>query len=238
MKSGVARSVVATAALVSLALTSTSPPTMASTHDGKPKVLLHVRPVTTKNVCQAAYLGSCQEAVTQGSINEFYDVYLLVARGTQPGLAGVQLGIDYQGGFKFEGGERPIDIFSFGLCAQLGFQTPTPPWPSPGGGIMMVWGDYGDGGCVMDDVNVGGYFYMAAYEPAFLRVIPRPVDQVLKVSNCSSVEITLNELADAGYAWFSDTGLTGCNPCNEPCMGVAVEPTTWSRIKAQVVGGR
>ena len=70
---------------------------------------------------------------------------------------------------------------------------------------MMVWSGYDDDeGCVTDDVNVGGYFYMAAYEPAFMRVIPRPVDQVLKVSNCSQVEITLNGTSTVAYTYLDD----------------------------------
>ena len=41
-----------------------APAARATTHDGKPKVLLHARSVAAKNICSSGYLGTCQEAVT------------------------------------------------------------------------------------------------------------------------------------------------------------------------------
>ncbi|TPW16698.1 MAG: hypothetical protein FD129_658 [bacterium] len=184
---------------------------VASTIDGQPKILLHVRPITVKNPCQGASLARCQDAVTGGMINVPYHVFVLAALGDSILHAG-------------EGG------------ATLEFTQPNPVWPSPGGGTIITWDAVNN--CQTGEVAVAGYFYMTAYDPATMRIIPRPVDQISKVASCGSFETILSYYNDLGCAYFAQGGIQGCNPCIWPCFVDPVEPTTWSRIKANVTGGR
>jgi len=219
------------ASLILLTTLAGPPAARATTHDNKPKVLLHARSVVAKNICSSGQLYTCQEAVTEGTLNTYYNVFVLVDRGNLPNIGGVQFGIDYAGGFNLAGGLKPISVFSWELCGELNFLNPVPAWPAPGSGALIVFEGY-YGGCPDYEVNVAGYFYMGAYEPATLSITARPNDQVLMVATCGDVEVVLEAPDDAGYVSFSDTGTPGCNPCNAPCAIVAVEFSTWSRIKA------
>jgi hypothetical protein len=205
-------------------------PARAGTHDGNAKILLHARSVVAKNICASGEIATCQEAVTQGALNTYYNVFVLVARGNLPHIAGLQFGIDYPGGVNINGGETPITVFSWTLCAWIELVSPSPLWPAPGGGTIILWDD--DDPCRTGEMHVAGYFYMGAYETSYMRIIPRPIDQALKVSRCDNTEVILDAPDDAGYAAFSDTGALGCNPCDASCFVVAVEPSSWSRIKA------
>ena len=214
---------------------------VASTIDGQPKILLHVRPITVKNPCQGASLARCQDAVTGGMINVPYHVFVLAALGDSilhagEGVAGMQFGIEYSGSFDPVGSGSQIDVFSWTLCATLEFTQPNPVWPSPGGGTIITWDAVNN--CQTGEVAVAGYFYMTAYDPATMRIIPRPVDQISKVASCGSFETILSYYNDLGCAYFAQGGIQGCNPCIWPCFVDPVEPTTWSRIKANVTGGR
>lgn len=218
------------AALLLIAPWLLAPSAHATTHDGKAKILLHVRSVTTKNICTSGELGTCQGAVTEGALDTFYNVFVLVAKGNLPHIRSLQFGIDYQGGVDIDGGTTPISVFSWALCAWIELVSVTPVWPASGGGTLLMW-DHDDP-CRTGEMHTAGYFYMAAYEPAFMRIIPRPIDQTLKVARCDNSDVILSAPDDAGYVTFSDTGAPGCNPCNAPCAVVAVQPSTWSRIKA------
>jgi hypothetical protein len=210
-------------------------PAIATTHDGKPKILLHAQPVVAKNKCASGYIANCQEAVTQGNLNTYYNVFVVGARGNLPDLNGLQFGLDYQGGVDMAGGLTPISVFSWTLCGHIELVSPTPAWPAPGCGTILILDNYQEA-CNTNEVAVGGYFYMAAYEPATMRITERPVDHVLKVARCNSTEVIMSDPDDAGIVSFSDSALPGCNPCNAPCTVVAVAPATWSRIKATAVG--
>jgi hypothetical protein len=201
----------------------------------KPKVLLHVKAVTSKNQCVATGVTTCDQAVSVGTLNTNYHVQVLVAEwdslNTQDtGIAGVQFGLDYMGGFNSSGDPNlAIDIFGWTLCATLEFASPSPAWPNPGSGNLITWDAVN--ACQRNNTATAGYFYLSAYMPATLKLIPRPADQVAKVADCGSAEIVL-PTTDLGMAAFSAGGVTpGCNPCSMPCGMVAVQPTTWSSIK-------
>src|SRR5688572_19768374 len=84
---------------IALLLTVLSTTPEAAPFDGKPKILLHVQGIAASKVdaCTVVTLSDCQDAVTEGDLvsgsSNFYFVYLLVARGSLPGLNGFQLGI-------------------------------------------------------------------------------------------------------------------------------------------------
>ena len=201
-----------------------------------PKILLHVKAVTTKNQCTPTGVTTCDQAVNVGMLNTFYHVQVLVAESDSlnqedTGIAGVQFGLDYMGGFDPSGNPSlALDIFGWNLCATLEFAQPSPTWPGPGGGNLITWDAVTT--CQRGAVATAGYFYLTAYMPATLKLIPRPVDGAAKVADCGSMEIPLQP-PDLGWASFS-AGATvpGCNPCVMPCGMVPVEQSTWSSIKA------
>ncbi|HEX7878921.1 MAG TPA: hypothetical protein VF720_05895 [Candidatus Eisenbacteria bacterium] len=210
------------------------PDARASTNDGKPKITLHVGGATVKNPCVHARLSDCMDAVTEGGLDIPYYAYLLVARGTQPSIAGAQFGIYYTGTYEPNGVGQGVNVFGWTLCATLEFASPSPAWPSPGSGTLLTWDSVTD--CQTGDVAVGGYFYLTAYDPGIMFVGARPVDSVVKVATCEPFEYEILPGIDTGSAYFSsDLSAPGCNACMKSCID-PVEPATWSGIKAG--GGR
>jgi len=207
------------------------PPPWASS---EPKLLLHVGAVTSKNPCTAVSLPDCRSAVTHGALSTaagpFHFVYLLATRGPLSSLQGLQAGISYdedQPGSEAD--QAGIDVFGWTLCASLQFPTEgAHAWPQPGSGNLITWAQ-----CEVGNLSVAGYFYVGAYSPALMRLTPRPNDGRAKVANCSSAETELT-VGDLGSVEFSTSAtLRDCNPCLRICEfgPVAVQPTTWSRIK-------
>ncbi|HEX7878920.1 MAG TPA: hypothetical protein VF720_05890 [Candidatus Eisenbacteria bacterium] len=212
-------------------------PLSAARAANNPMILLHV--VAANKVCGQAQLANCTAAISQGSLNTPYHVFVVVAPSDSmlqsgAGIAGLQFGLDYSGGFDPSGNPvLPIDIFSWTLCATLEFITPTPQWPGPGGGNLITWDSVTN--CQLGNLAVAGYFYLTAYSPATLRLTPRPVDQRAKVATCGAVELDTWNYYGLGIAAFSaGSTVPGCNPCIYPCGIDPVESTTWSRIKSQV----
>ena len=223
--------IVATLVVGSVALSAV--PARAVPFDNKPKILLHVKAVTTKGGCNWGNLTDCTQAVTRGPVGNasgpFNYVYLLVATGpyrssglggNNLGVAGTQCGLDFDG--TAGGG---IDIFSWTLCATLEFVSTG--WPEDGGGNLMTWDNTNR--CQKDEVAIAGYFYCGAYSTDTFKLIARPVDSAAKIADCQSQEVVLDPAGDLGFAKFSAAGDTdGCNPCLARCDGVPVQPTTWS----------
>lgn len=187
----------------------------AISNDGRPKILLHVRPVTSKNRCSQGALPDCRSATTEGGIanpgtGPFQFVYVLAARGAGPPLAGLQFGIDFQG----------LDIFGWQQCASL--EAPSMgahSWPRSGSGNTIIWDaiDF----CQSGDASVAGYFYVGAYSPDSLRVTVRPDEGQATIVNCSSEE-TIIYGPDLGIVVFSNTATSGCNPCDHDCPDFGV----------------
>lgn len=206
-------------------------PTSAAVNPNKPKILLHVKMVTTKAPCSLPItLGdNCANTVPKGDLYPLmsYHMQLIVDRGDSismdDGFAGVQFGIQYPEG---AGG---IGVFGWTLCATLEFVSPTPAWPASGGGNLITWNAVTS--CQRTRLGCAGFFYMGAYGPSTFRVTNRPVDNIAKVADCGSVETIVPEGA-LGFAAFSSGAVTeGCNPCLVDCAPVAVAPTTWSKVK-------
>ncbi len=158
-------------------------PAGAVPFDNKPKILLHVTAPAVKNQCNLGVLADCGTAETRGGLYSAtgpHFVYLLVARGNLPDIAGLQCGITYQGGLASGAGDGiGLDIYSWNLCSTFEFQSGN--WPAPGSGNLMTWSV---GNCRTAETGVVGYFYVGAYGPDTLRVTPRPVDGAAKVAIC------------------------------------------------------
>jgi len=199
---------------------------------GDPRLMLHVTTPVTKNQCANGQLADCHDAVTRGNLasvgggGPFYFVYLMVIQFGE--IAGVQCGIDYdQGRVAGDANHEAIDVLSWNLCAQIEFQSPTPSWPKPRSGNLMTWqNDH----CQSGATAVAGYFYVAAYSPDILQIIPRPVDALAKTANCESEEHIINPTFLGTARFSNDPNLKGFNPCGVG-SSVNIQPSTWSRIK-------
>jgi hypothetical protein len=203
-----------------------------------PRILLHVAGVTAKNACAAGSLVDCADAVVEGGLSTaagpFQYVYLLAGDDYEPQVAGFECGIQYEDGDPgADANGTGLDVFSWTLCADN--QVPSGglnAWPKPGGGILLTWNE---SNCQTDPVAVGGYFYLAAYDPDILRVVPRDESSSAGVAVCGGGSLAVPE-PGLGFAAFSNGGLlSGCNPCLDPCAGTSGVPVlqkTWGAIKA------
>lgn len=232
------------AALVLGSIAGFAAPAHAVPWDNKPKLLLHLKALTTKNACTWGNVTDCQaDVVTSGTVGNaggpFYYMYVLVANGAfrstalggnDLGIAGLQLGIDYAADGS------GLQVFGWTLCASLQFTlSGADAWPNPHSGNLITWNaEPGPGSlCQKGEVSIAGYIYCAAYGPDKVSLIPRPVDGLAKVADCNSAEYVL-EPAELGFAKFSVAGTdVGCNPCrqSDECAIVPTERATWSSIK-------
>ena len=209
----------------------------------KPKVLLHIKAVTTKTPCAVptTLAGLCANADMTGDLNQTYHMQVIVDLGDsvagviendpQNGLAGVQFGIRYPGSFDPVGNGSMINVFGWTLCGTLEFAMPNPVWPSPEGGNLITWDAVNL--CQRNRLSCAGFFYMTAYSAGTFMLIPRPADNVAKFADCASVEtlLTPGELGAAQFSAGGGADMLACNPCLMICGGVPVRPTTWSSIK-------
>lgn len=199
------------------------------------KILLHILPTTSRNVCARPGVDPpCTSIVTSGNVlPDVYFVYLLVADGdATEGISGLQCGIEYNPTIG-----AGVDVFGFTLCATLLFYSTG--WPESGGGALITWDESlhcqrsepaGPGTGV---VATAGYFYVGAYGPDDLKIIPRPRDGIAQVANCDRVEdvlvsATVNPArSPLGFVSFGGgAGYAPCGPGDTPNS-----TTTWSRLK-------
>lgn len=203
----------------------------ATPWDNKPKIMLHLRPVTSKNACNWGNLADCTTASVSGWTHTPYYCYLLGVRGNLTDIAGLQCGIEYTNGAVPADG-LGIDIFSWTLCATLDFPTGGPAaWLLTGGGNLITW-DYTER-CQSGETAVAGYFYLTAYDPSLMSVRERPVDHAAKLADCSAVEHNI-WYEDRGWITFSDPPYMdnwACNPCAGSCFFDPVQVITWGGIK-------
>lgn len=176
------------------------------------RILLHLASATTKNACMT--LPACADMVTGGDLfPATWFAYVLVADADRvAGIAGLQFGIEYDGALN-----SGVDILAWTLCATLDFHFSN--WPGDGTGNLIAWDSsnlcqrtepegFGTG-----VVANAGYFYMAAYSPDDLRIVPRQVDARAKVADCAAVEYIV-PVSSLGFARFSAGGSDpGFNPC-------------------------
>lgn len=189
------------------------------------RLALHLTTVTSKNTCARTEAApACGGVLTRGDLYPTtYYGYLLVMKGNaSDGLGGLQCGIQYDGA-----PQSGVDIFEWHNCATLEFSATG--WPGSGGSNLLTWDTLrrcqrgepaGPGSGV---TATAGYFYLAAYSPDLLQIIPRPVDGKAKVASCNSEETLIegpglhHDPSFLGSARFSSgAGGAGYNPCDAP----------------------
>jgi hypothetical protein len=216
---------------------------LAAPFDNQPKLMLHIKGVTTKNACTAGEVADCQATpVVQadlGGTSTFYFIYLAAVRGNLENLAGLQCGISYQSDQAGQATDGVgVDIFGWTLCATLEFVQPagingSNAWPQPNSGNLITWDALVR--CQTGEIAVAGYFYAGAYSADRMSVKKRQADNAAKVADCKSSEAPPLGDEDLGFVQFSAGAITlGCNPCVMNCGGVPVEETTWSGIKTLI----
>jgi hypothetical protein len=211
---------------ISNVASTTTPAASPSNSDAT--FFLHLTPPVGGNRCGNGALTDCRDAVTAGDLLPArYFAYLMV--GGFDEIQGMQLGITYDDGQASGRNDHDkLDIASWTLCATLEFSSPSPAWPAPQSGNLITWDAVN--ACQRGPTAVAGFFYLSAYGPDELRLIPRPVDGLAKVADCGSAETPLFP-EDLGSARFSaGAAQRGNNPCSGGSP-VAIRPTSWSRIK-------
>jgi hypothetical protein len=219
-----------------LALPFLAAPSGAS--NSQAKIVLHLTSPTTKNQCfDAPSLPTCDELVTGGQLYPAaYFAYVLVADADRnKGLAGLQFGIEYDGALH-----SGVDILGWTLCATLNFSYPG--WPADGTGNLVTWDRINvcqrtePGGFGTGVVANAGYFYVAAYSPDELQIVPRQVDGLAKVADCEAFEYIIPASA-LGLASFSDGGTApGFNPCGSTPLPLACSISGAGNVPRQSVG--
>jgi hypothetical protein len=229
------KAIVAAAVLVLGVVAGGATTALAAVNPNQPKILLHAKGVTTKNACSPVTTTCAGVDATADLYPALYHVHLLVAKGdSMQDIAGLQLGLQYDGSSNGATDGIGIDIFGWTLCATLEFQQPAGgganAWPNPTSGNLITWDALVR--CQNTEITSAGYFYMGAYGPDELRIIKRPADNAAKVADCSSAEAPpLTENALGFLAFSAGEAVAGCNPCLVDCAPVPVQKTTWSGIK-------
>jgi hypothetical protein len=184
-----------------------------------PAIFLHVQSAAvSKNTCGALNISDCYQAVTRADLAQpdagpYYFVYLLAyTESPINALSGLQCGLfyqDQQAGGMLDG--VGLDIYSWHLCAPLEFPSPSPnSWPQPGSGNLIAWPSFA---CPPGPLVVAGYFYVGAYSPDILAVIPRPADSKAALASCASQEYTIPTFQLGRVAFSAGATEQGCNGC-------------------------
>lgn len=215
--------------LASLALGLLAPRAGRAAGVTEPRLLIHLAVASTKNASCVPPLADCAtgavvvEGLTYNVVTEFFYYAYILAAGYDPtsGLNEARFTVDYA-----RQTNEGVDIFSWHTCASASLGPAD--WYSVGSGNQIRWDD-----CPRTGVAVAGYFYMTAYTAGRIGVVPPPAEGPATLTSCGGqpVEIPVEHLGFAGFG-----GQTGCNPCLEKCVFVAVQPTTWGSIKARFAG--
>lgn len=210
----------------------------------EPALVLHIGEVTTPGEACSSVPTSSSEVVTKARASSDgtarYFVYLLgapevpvydIESNDFPGMAGIQVGIDYDRGNPQK---RGLEVLQWTRCSDLEFAGDD--WPASGSGNTITWiSEFCD-----ENLITAGYFYVSAYSPSAMVLSPFPPTGLVKTATCAAAESNVQTpLALSRVGWVSMGGGTfgsdsdGCNPLVEPCdeKPVPVIPTTWGQIK-------
>ncbi len=163
--------------LLALALLLVPPAAWAGPNPNA-KIILHAVPQSNRNTCTRGRVALPDSIVTEAGLYPLkYTVYALVADGTPgAGVVGCQFGIAFNDTLK-----KGVDVLDWQECSLLNW--PSVGWPDESGtGNMLTWNQSTD--CDTSGFRVAGYFYVTAYSPDRLSIIPRPADGVAAVSSC------------------------------------------------------
>lgn len=142
------------------------------------KLILHAVPQSNRNTCLKGRVESPDSVVTAVGLYPLkYTVYALIVDGTPgKGIVGCQFGIAFNDTLK-----RGVDVIDWQECSLLNW--PSVGFPDESGtGNLMTWNQ--DTDCDTTGMRVAGYFYVTAYSPDRLKLIPRPADGIAAVSCC------------------------------------------------------
>jgi hypothetical protein len=176
------------------------------------KMILHIVPVVKKTPvgCGNPLPKEPTAVRTAGAVDpQGYYAYVLVTDyDVRRGLAGVQFGISYDDSANYG-----VDILSWQSCAL--YEWPMDGWPASETGDLLTWNQAED--CQEKVPLPVGFFYVIAYSPDRLKLIPRPVDGLSRVAVCG-IEAGMNgtDLLDSLFpenlGWVDFGGGKGYNP--------------------------
>ena len=194
-------------------------------------------------ICSRIEPPSCsdEDLLLSGELYTGYYAFLCVFNGNaQVGVAGLQCAIEFD-----DAPRSGVDIQGWTACAN-GLDIPQDGWGDVSGdGNTITW-NIKAGGCQRVEPGgigtgvtaVAGYFYLTAYSPDLLKVVPyRGTDSgatpAIKVADCgdeiSSGRESVVDEDHAGSVGFSDDGsVTG----SLPCVHRITEETTWGAVKS------
>lgn len=176
------------------------------------KLILHIVPAVKKTPvgCGNALPKEPTGIVTAGNVDpQGYYVYVLVTGyDVRRGLSGVQFGISYDDSLK-----SGVDVLSWQSCAL--YEWPMDSWPDADTGNLLTWNQAED--CQEKMPLPVGFFYVVAYSPDRLKIIPRPVDGLTRVAVCgieSGMKETdlVDDLVPENLGWIDFGGGKGYNP--------------------------
>lgn len=187
----------------------------------EPRMLLHLVSTTSKAPDCAVPVAACADVrtfgiISAGSEQYYYGYILITGFDRERGLELARLAVDFD---RTTG--SGVDTFGWTLCASR--QADGSDWYNGFSGNTLYWDD-----CPKTEFAVGGYFYMAAYDPSRMALIP-PAGEDARIQNCGGAEVIVPPTR-LGIASF--TGDDGCNPCSEECNYVPVERSSWGGLKA------
>ncbi len=176
------------------------------------KLVLHLVPVKKRpkqlGICDRHGVEKPSDVVTKGELDQRYLAYVLITDfDTEVGITGAQFGVSYNGAEK-EG----VDIVYWQNCTL--YEWPMDDWPGPETGNLLTWNQNDD--CQTAEPLVVGMFYLTAYSPDRLKIIPRPVDDMARLAACGVNSINsaekLDTLKPENLGWVDFGGGEGYNP--------------------------
>jgi hypothetical protein len=177
------------------------------------KIFLHLVPVSNQRglTCFSHIPKDSTSVVVAGGLYpQNYIAYVLVSDfSAQRGVAGVQFGVSYD-----DSVESGVDILSWQSCALLEWAMDA--WPAANTGNLLTWNQAED--CQEKWPLPVGYFYLTAYSPDRLKIIPRPVDNLARIAVCGltnamqSEKDLVDNATEANMGWVDFGGGKGYNP--------------------------
>lgn len=210
-RSSVARRLIV-AALLSPGLASA--PALAGPHAAA-SLALHLEPAGTADPCfESRAIPGCGALVIQtpALVAPYYVHVLIEHADAIVGMGGAGFGIWHSPG---------VDMLSWNLCADA--QTPVAGWPASGGGNRITWtaadcqhGDASYGSPATHGLAHLGWFYLAAYMPAQVAIIPHPITHEAELLDCAGGSDDLAGRGPSALGMAGFGGAAGYDPCPEP----------------------
>lgn len=176
------------------------------------KMILHIVPAVKKTPvgCNNVLPKEATAVVTAGNVDPqgYYAYVLITDYDVRRGLAGAQFGISYD-----DSANSGVDVLSWQSCAL--YEWPMDGWPASDTGNLLTWNQAED--CQEKMPLAVGFFYVIAYSPDRLKIIPRPVDGLTRVAVCGiqsgmKERDMVDDLIPENMGWVDFGGDKGYNP--------------------------